>query len=167
VIVQDIGAVQLIKSIAPNLKIHGSTQMSITSTEGARFAQELGVERVVLGRELSLREISAVREGFGHEIEVFVHGALCVSYSGQCFSSEAWGGRSANRGQCAQACRLPYQMILNGEPQDLGDIKYLLSPQDLMAVEVVPDLIAAGVTCFKIEGRLKGPEYVALTTQVA
>jgi putative protease len=166
VIVQDTGAVQLIRAIAPNLKIHGSTQMSITSTEGARFAQELGVARVVLGRELSLREIAEVRKGFGHEIEVFVHGALCVSYSGQCFSSEAWGGRSANRGQCAQACRLPYQMVLNGEEQDLGDIKYLLSPQDLMAVELVPDLIKAGVTCFKIEGRLKGPEYVALTTQV-
>jgi putative protease len=166
VIVQDVGAVELIKAIAPNLKIHGSTQMSITSTEGARFAQNQGVSRVVLGRELSLREISAVRQGFGHEIEVFVHGALCVSYSGQCFSSEAWGGRSANRGQCAQACRLPYNLVLNGEEQDMGDIKYLLSPQDLMAVELVPALIAAGVTCFKIEGRLKGPEYVALTTQV-
>ena len=166
VIVQDVGAVQLIKAIAPNLRIHGSTQMSITSTEGARFAQHQGVSRVVLGRELSLREIAAVRQGFGNEIEVFVHGALCVSYSGQCFSSEAWGGRSANRGQCAQACRLPYGLILNGEEQPLGDVKYLLSPQDLMAVELVPELMAAGVTCFKIEGRLKGPEYVALTTQV-
>ena len=166
VIVQDIGAVHLIKAIAPNLRIHGSTQMSITSTEGARFAQALGVSRVVLGRELSVREITAVREGFGHEIEVFVHGALCVSYSGQCFSSEAWGGRSANRGQCAQACWLPYKLVLNGEEREMDDIKYLLSPQDLMAVELVPDLIAAGVTCFKIEGRLKGPEYVALTTQV-
>ena len=108
VIVQDVGAVAVIRRLAPNLRVHGSTQMSITSAEGARFAERLGVERVVLGRELSLKEIAQVRRDFGREVEVFVHGALCVSYSGQCLSSEAWGGRSANRGQCAQACRLPY-----------------------------------------------------------
>ncbi|KAJ1493574.1 peptidase family U32-domain-containing protein [Baffinella frigidus] len=125
-----------------------------------------GVERVVLGRELSIKEIGQVRRDFGKEVEVFVHGALCVSYSGQCLSSEAWGGRSANRGQCAQACRLPYGLKVGGELREMGDEKYLLSPQDLMAVERVSELIEAGVSCFKIEGRLKGPEYVAVTTKV-
>ena len=109
-----------------------------------------------MGGELSIREIAAVRRGTTAEVEAFVHGALCVSYSGQCFSSEAWGGRSANRGQCAQACRLPYGLVVDGEVRDMGDVKYLLSPQDLMAVELVPQLIDAGVSCFKIEGRLKG-----------
>ena len=121
---------------------------------------------MVVGRELSIRDIAAVREGTTAEVEAFVHGALCVSYSGQCFSSEAWGGRSANRGQCAQACRLPYGLVVDGTMKDMGDVKYLLSPQDLMAVELVPQLIDAGVGCFKIEGRLKGPEYVGLTTSV-
>ena len=166
VIVQDIGLVSLVRRVAPNLSIHGSTQMSVTSPEGAEFARELGCSRVVVGRELSTRDISTFYEATDVEIEVFVHGALCVSYSGQCFSSEAWGGRSANRGQCAQACRLPYGLVVNGHIKDMGDVKYLLSPQDLMAVEMVPELINAGVACFKIEGRLKGPEYVALTTSM-
>mmetsp|Transcript_51493 Transcript_51493/g.164674 ORF Transcript_51493/g.164674 Transcript_51493/m.164674 type:complete len:1020 (+) Transcript_51493:230-3289(+) len=166
VIVQDVGVVELFRRVAPGLPVHGSTQMTITSAEGAEFARQLGVERVVVGRELSVREISKVREGTSAEVEAFVHGAMCVSYSGQCFSSEAWGGRSANRGQCAQACRMPYGLLVDGALRDLGDIKYLLSPQDLMAVERVPELVRAGVSCFKIEGRLKGPEYVALTTQV-
>ena len=166
VIVQDVGLVELVRRVAPNLAIHGSTQMSITSPEGAEFARELGCKRVVVGRELSVREIAAVRNGTEAEVEAFVHGALCVSYSGQCFSSEAWGGRSANRGQCAQACRLPYGLVVDGDVRDMGDVKYLLSPQDLMAVEMVPSLVEAGVSCFKIEGRLKGPEYVALTTSV-
>ena len=156
----------MIRNTAPGLAIHGSTQMSITSPEGAEFARELGCKRVVVGRELSVREIAAVRQGTEAEVEAFVHGALCVSYSGQCFSSEAWGGRSANRGQCAQACRLPYGLVVDGQLREMGDVKYLLSPQDLMAVEMVPSLIEAGVGCFKIEGRLKGPEYVALTVSV-
>lgn len=101
-IVQDVGVVRLARRVAPNLRIHGSTQMSITSGEGAEFARELGCDRVVLGRELTVHEIARTAEATSAEIEVFVHGALCVSYSGQCFSSEAWGGRSANRGQCAQ-----------------------------------------------------------------
>ena len=165
VIVQDVGVARVVRETAPNLPIHGSTQMSVTSGEGARFARGLGCKRVVVGRELSLEEIAAVRDECEDiEIEAFVHGALCVSYSGQCFSSEAWGGRSANRGQCAQACRLPYGFVVDGEIRDMGDVKYLLSPQDLMAVELVPELIDAGVGCFKIEGRLKGPEYVAATT---
>ncbi|EFJ50364.1 hypothetical protein VOLCADRAFT_116887 [Volvox carteri f. nagariensis] len=166
VIVQDWGVVELMRRVAPCLPVHGSTQMSVTSAEGAAWVSELGVERVVVARELSVREIAKVHDGVpGTEVEAFVHGALCVSYSGQCFSSEAWGGRSANRGQCAQACRLPYGLLVDGVLRELGDIQYLLSPQDLMAVEQVPDLISAGVSCFKIEGRLKGPEYVALTTQ--
>lgn len=165
VIVQDVGVARVVRETAPNLPIHGSTQMSVTSGEGARFARGLGCKRVVVGRELSLEEIAAVRDECEDiEIEAFVHGALCVSYSGQCFSSEAWGGRSANRGQCAQACRLPYGFVVDGEIRDMGDVKYLLSPQDLMAVELVPELIDAGVGCFKIEGRLKGPEYVSATT---
>ncbi|GLI60382.1 hypothetical protein VaNZ11_002388 [Volvox africanus] len=167
VIVQDWGVVELMRQVAPGLPVHGSTQMSVTSAEGAAWVSELGVERVVVARELSVREISKICDGVrGAEVEAFVHGALCVSYSGQCFSSEAWGGRSANRGQCAQACRLPYGLLVDGVLRELGDVKYLLSPQDLMAVEQVPELILAGVSCFKIEGRLKGPEYVALTTQV-
>jgi len=165
VIVQDVGVARVVREVAPNLPIHGSTQMSVTSGEGARFAKGLGCKRVVVGRELSVDDIAAVRDECEDvEIEAFVHGALCVSYSGQCFSSEAWGGRSANRGQCAQACRMPYGLVVDGDVRDLGDVKYLLSPQDLMAVELVPELIDAGVGCFKIEGRLKGPEYVAIAT---
>ncbi|KAF8065609.1 LHT2 [Scenedesmus sp. PABB004] len=163
-IVQDVGAVALIRRVAPHLPIHGSTQMSITSAEGAQFAASLGVTRVVVGRELSVREIAAVSRGTSTEVEAFCHGAMCVSYSGQCFSSEAWGGRSANRGQCAQACRMPYALIVDGEVKDLSDMAYLLSPQDQMALGHLPAMIAAGVGCFKIEGRLKGPEYVAATT---
>ena len=166
VIVQDVGVTRLIRKTAPNLPIHGSTQMSVTSAEGARFARELGCKRVVVGRELSVTDIAAVKASCPDvEVEAFVHGALCVSYSGQCFSSEAWGGRSANRGQCAQACRMPYGLVVDGELREMGDVKYLLSPQDLMAVELVPELIESGVGCFKIEGRLKGPEYVAIATQ--
>jgi U32 family peptidase len=165
VIVQDIGVIQLIREVAPDLEIHGSTQMTITSAEGAELARRWGVKRVVLARELSLKEIAQICAQTSQEIEVFVHGALCVSYSGQCFSSEAWGGRSANRGACAQACRLPYDLLCDGKVTDLGPYQYLLSPQDLMAVHQIPELVAVGVDCFKIEGRLKGPEYVALTTQ--
>ena len=163
-IVQDLGVAALARRVAPDLPLHGSTQMTVTSAESARLVARLGLERVVLGRELSVREIQEVVKGTQLEVEVFVHGALCVSYSGQCFSSEAWGGRSANRGQCAQACRLPYDMLVDGEERDLGELKYLLSPQDLSGIQHVPALIDAGVACFKIEGRLKGPEYVAATT---
>lgn len=165
VIVQDVGIAALAARVAPALRVHASTQMSVTSPEGAQFAAQLGARRVVVGRELSVPEVAAVVErGGGAEVEAFVHGALCVSYSGQCFSSEAWGGRSANRGQCAQACRLPYGLIVDGKLCDLHDVRYLLSPQDLAALDLVPELLAAGVSSLKIEGRLKGPEYVALTT---
>ncbi|HXA50177.1 MAG TPA: peptidase U32 family protein, partial [Candidatus Acidoferrum sp.] len=128
IIVQDIGIVGMARRIAPDLEIHGSTQMSVTSAEGVRLAQSFGVHRVTLARELSLAEVRAIRQATDCELEIFVHGALCVAYSGQCFSSEAWGGRSANRGQCAQACRLPYEMIVDGKLEPLGDARYLLSP---------------------------------------
>jgi len=164
IIVQDIAIVQLAKQIAPALAVHGSTQMSITSAEGVALAQRLGASRVVLARELSLSEIRTIRAQTDCELEMFVHGALCVSYSGQCFSSEAWGGRSANRGQCAQACRLPYTLIVDEVVKPLGDARYLLSPGDLYALEQMPEIVALGVSALKIEGRYKDANYVALTT---
>lgn len=163
-IVQDVGIAKLAKQIAPNLNLHGSTQMSITSAQGADLAASLGCSRVVLGRELSTTDIRKIASQTDVELEVFVHGALCVSYSGQCFSSEAWGGRSANRGKCAQACRLSYDLIVDGEKKDLGDLRYLLSPGDLYAIEQIPELIDIGVHCLKIEGRYKDENYVAVTT---
>jgi U32 family peptidase len=163
-IVQDVGMAQLAHQIAPHVDIHGSTQMSITSAEGVALAQRFGVSRVVLARELSLKEIQAIREQTDCELEIFVHGALCVSYSGQCFSSEAWGGRSANRGQCAQACRLPYELIVDDQLKPLGDARYLLSPGDLYTLHQIPDIINLGISTLKIEGRYKDENYVALTT---
>src|SRR5471032_3355099 len=145
IIVQDVGIVKLAKAVAPDLEIHGSTQMSVTSADGVRLAQKFGVSRVTLGRELSLDEVRAIISQTGCELEIFVHGALCVAYSGQCFSSEAWGGRSANRGQCAQACRLPYEMIVDGQLLPLGDARYLLSPGDLFALEQIPEIVRIGV----------------------
>ena len=164
-IVQDVGLVRLAREIVPELPIHASTQMTVTSPEGAEFARELGVERVVLARELSLRELEKF-EPARVPVEVFVHGALCVAYSGQCLTSESLGQRSANRGECAQACRMPYELIVDGALRDLGDRRYLLSPQDLAAVNEIPALVERGVISFKIEGRLKSPEYVAAVCQV-
>lgn len=164
IIVQDIGAARLAREVVPDLALHASTQMSVTSAQGAELARRFGATRVVLGRELSLKDIARIRAATTLELETFVHGALCVSYSGQCFSSEAWGGRSANRGQCAQACRLPYDLFVDGERRELGDARYLLSPGDLYALRQIPELVRVGVDCFKIEGRYKSPEFVALTT---
>ena len=141
VLVQDVGVAGLVRSVAPGLDLHGSTQMSITSAEGAELARELGCSRVVLGRELSLKDVRQIAAQTDVELETFVHGALCVSYSGQCFSSEAWGGRSANRGQCAQACRLAYDLIVDGQKKELGEYRYLLSPGDLYALEQIPCLL--------------------------
>ncbi|MBV9791669.1 MAG: U32 family peptidase [Chloroflexi bacterium] len=165
IIVQDVAVSQLAQRIAPALDVHGSTQMSITSAEGVRLAQRLGARRVVLARELSLDDVREIRAHTDCELEIFVHGALCVSYSGQCFSSEAWGGRSANRGQCAQACRLPYEMIVDDQPQPLADARYLLSPGDLYTVQQIPEIVQIGISTLKIEGRYKDARYVALTTQ--
>jgi putative protease len=165
-IVQDVGLASLAREVVPDFRIHASTQMTLTSPEGLVFARRLGIERAVLARELSLRELAKFRAAEAVPLEVFVHGALCVAYSGQCLTSEALGQRSANRGECAQACRLPYDLVVDGLTRDLGDRRYLLSPQDLAAVEEIPDLIRLGVMSFKIEGRLKTPEYVASVTQV-
>lgn len=164
VILQDVGLADAAALLAPGLRVHASTQMTLTSPQGLAFAQRLGVRRAVLARETSLREM----EKFAPlvETEVFVHGALCVAYSGQCLTSEALGQRSANRGECAQACRLPYGLLVDGHLHELGSRRYLLSPQDLAAAEEVPALLRLGVQAFKIEGRLKSPEYVAAVTAV-
>ncbi|MDZ8184400.1 MAG: U32 family peptidase [Nostoc sp. ChiSLP02] len=171
VIVQDVGICRLIRHLSPDFSIHASTQMTITSAAGVEFAKSLGCQLVVLARECSLKEINKIQQQIAQQqtslpLEVFVHGALCVAYSGQCLTSEALGGRSANRGECAQACRMPYDLIADGEFVDLGDRKYLLSPQDLAGLDVLPDLVKSGVTSLKIEGRLKAPEYVANVTRV-
>ncbi len=184
-IVQDVGICRLIRELSPNFPIHGSTQMTVTSAAGVEFARDLGCNLVVLARECSIAEIEKIH-GCSREnatnysadvsppltsaatlpLEVFVHGALCVAYSGQCLTSESLGGRSANRGECAQACRMPYELISDGKQVSLGDKRYLLSPQDLSGLEVLPELVRAGVSSLKIEGRLKQPEYVANITRV-
>ncbi len=167
-IVQDLGLAALARELVPDFRLHASTQMTLTSPEGIAFARRVGISRAVLARELSLRDLAKFRSGAESSLplEVFVHGALCVAYSGQCLTSEALGQRSANRGECAQACRLPYELVVDGLKRDLGDRRYLLSPQDLAAVEEIPELMRLGVVSFKIEGRLKTPEYVAAVTQV-
>jgi collagenase-like PrtC family protease len=156
VIVQDLGAAKLVQEIAPEMELHASTQMTITSPEGLAFVDGfLDLDRAVLAREMSVEEITRVRKKGEVPLEVFVHGALCVAYSGQCLTSESLGQRSANRGECAQACRMPYELVVDGETVPMGEVRYLLSPQDLAAVDVIPDLVKAGVTSYKIEGRLK------------
>ena len=166
-IVQDVGICRLIRLLSPDFPIHASTQMTVTSAAGVKFARELGCNLVVLARECSLKEIEAIQTArLELPLEVFVHGALCVAYSGQCLTSEALGGRSANRGECAQACRMPYELISDGKQVPLGDRRYLLSPQDLSGIDVLPELVNVGVTSLKIEGRLKSPEYVANITRV-
>jgi putative protease len=164
VIVQDVGICGLIRELSPNFPIHASTQMTVTSAAGIDFARELGCNLVVLARECSIAEIEKINSAL--PLEVFVHGALCVAYSGQCLTSESLGGRSANRGECAQACRMPYDLISDGKPVPLGDKRYLLSPQDLAGLEVLLDLVRASVASLKIEGRLKSPEYVASITRI-
>ncbi len=170
-IVQDIGICRMIRALSPDFPIHCSTQMTITSAAGVDFARDLGAQLVVLARENSIAEIEKMRAAQAAQpvampLEVFVHGALCVAYSGQCLTSESLGGRSANRGECAQACRLPYDLISDGQKVDLGDRRYLLSPQDLAGLDVLPELVRVGVSSLKIEGRLKSPEYVASITRV-
>jgi putative protease len=174
-IVQDVGICRLIRQLSPDFPIHASTQMTVTSAAGVEFARELGCHLVVLARECSIKEIekinavdnsSLVTHHSPLPLEVFVHGALCVAYSGQCLTSESLGGRSANRGECAQACRMPYDLISDGKQVSLGDKRYLLSPQDLAGLEVLPELVRAGIASLKIEGRLKAPEYVASITKV-
>ena len=168
IIVQDLGVIRLARQIVPDLPLHASTQMTVTNSEGVKLAAEAGMERVVLARELSLEEINTICHGTDTEIEVFIHGALCVCYSGQCLMSSLIGGRSGNRGRCAQPCRLPYKLV-NEAGEDLLSGKdagqYLLSPKDLNTLDILPQLIEAGVTSYKIEGRMKRPEYVAVVIE--
>jgi putative protease len=164
-IVQDPAVCLVARDLSDALELHASTQMTVSSAEGARFAAGLGVTRVVLPRELTTEQVRRVKAGTDLELEVFVHGALCVSWSGQCLTSEAWGGRSANRGQCAQSCRLPYDLLVDGERRPLGEARYLLSPRDLAAHGSVPELVEIGVHTLKIEGRLKGAAYVVTAVE--
>src|SRR3569833_2232859 len=175
-IVQDVGIARLIRSLSPDFPIHASTQMTVTSAAGVEFARELRCNLVVLARECSIKEIEKIGQGLRIEgrgedrasfpLEVIVHGALCVAYSGQCLTSESLGGRSANRGECAQACRMPYDLFSDVKQVPLGDKRYLLSPQDLAGLDVLPELVRSGVASLKIEGRLKAPEYVANITRI-
>ncbi len=163
IIVQDLGlAINLIKSF-PDLEIHASTQMTTSNLEGVKKLQDLGFKRVVLSRECSISEIEHICKNSSIEIEVFTHGALCISYSGQCLFSSMVGGRSGNRGMCAQPCRLPYSLFSNNKEIDKG---FLLSPRDLCSLENLPKLISAGVSSLKIEGRMKSPTYVATVTKI-
>lgn len=165
IIVQDMGVINLARKLVPQLPLHASTQMTVTSLAGVRLCADNGMERAVLARELSIKDIKTICQSTDTEIEVFIHGALCVCYSGQCLMSSLIGGRSGNRGRCAQPCRLPYKLTdKNGSDMlqgtDAG--QYLLSPKDLNTLEILPQLIEAGVTSYKIEGRMKRPEYVAV-----
>ena len=164
-IVQDLGLARLIRALAPSQAVHASTQMTVSCAEAIALTAELGIERYVLAREVSISEMARIRARTDKELEVFVHGALCVAYSGQCLTSESSGGRSANRGQCAQSCRLPFDLIVDGRQKPLGDKRYLLSPQDLCGLGDVARLVETGIDAFKIEGRLKSPEYVAATVR--
>lgn len=163
IIVQDLGLAKMLIKSFPDLAIHASTQMSVHNLQGVLELQELGFKRVVLSRELSIGEIEYICRNSNVEIECFIHGALCISYSGQCLFSSMIGGRSGNRGKCAQPCRLPYKLLENNS---VIDSSYLLSTRDICGLDFIPDMINAGVTCLKIEGRMKKPEYVATVTRI-
>lgn len=163
-IVQDIGLASRLRKTLPQARVHASTQMNTLDLDGLAAAARLGAKRVTLGRELNLCEIGILAQAAGEmgmEVEAFAHGALCICYSGQCFMSSMIGGRSANRGLCAQACRLPYQLVdcSTGKSADVAG-EHLLSPKDLSSAPLLPELVAAGVSSLKIEGRMKSPEYV-------
>lgn len=166
VIVQDIGLMRLIRSMCPSLPIHASTQTTQTHPDGIAFLKALGVSRVILARELSLSQIEAIARATDVELEVFVHGAICISFSGQCLASEVLWGRSANRGLCAQACRLSYELTIDGQTLAQSERRYPLSPRDLAAADLVDRLVALGVAGLKIEGRLKSAAYVAAAARV-
>ena len=163
IIVQDLGLAIALMRAFPDLPIHGSTQITVHNLNGALELQKLGFKRVVLARELSVNEIAYICKNTDIEIETFIHGALCISYSGQCLFSSMLGGRSGNRGKCAGPCRLPFELLENNKTINSG---YLLSTRDLCGLEFIPDLIQAGVKSFKIEGRMKSPEYVATVTRI-
>lgn len=164
VLVQDLGAARIVRETVPELPMHASTQMTVHNLDGVRALEALGFSRVVLSREVTLEAVRHICAHAQAEIEVFVHGALCVCYSGQCLMSSMIGGRSGNRGRCAQPCRLPYTLVDEKDNDLLGDSagKYLLSPRDMNTINLLPELLAAGVTSLKIEGRMKRPEYVAV-----
>lgn len=166
VIVQDVGVMTFIHRHFPKLPIHASTQTTIMMAEGADLLKDVGVTRLVAARELSFREIKNISDKTNMEIEAFVHGALCYCYSGQCLMSSMIGGRSGNRGRCAQPCRMPYRFFSEGRQISAKDEAYLLSPKDINTVALIPDLIEAGVSSFKIEGRMKSPEYAAYVTSI-
>lgn len=163
IIVQDLGLARKLIKLFPNLPIHASTQMTVHNLNGALELQDLGFKRIVLARELSLDEIEYICKNTKIEIECFIHGALCISYSGQCLFSSIIGGRSGNRGKCAGPCRLPYELLENDKTIDSG---YLLSTRDLCGLDYIPNLVKMGVKCLKIEGRMKSPEYVATVTNI-
>ena len=158
---QDIGLVRLLRRHFPDLRLHASTQMTITNLPGIRQCEEMGISRVVLARELTLKEIEALGGSSHTELEVFIHGALCVSYSGQCLMSSFIGGRSGNRGRCAQPCRLPWSV--RRKDGSWSEESYLLSPKDLMGLTLLPDLKNAGVASLKIEGRMKSLNVAVVT----
>ena len=163
VLVQDLGVARIARAIVPDLPLHASTQMTVNNLAGVLALQELGFTRVVLAREVTLKDIRHICRNCNVEIEVFAHGALCVCYSGQCLMSSMIGGRSGNRGRCAQPCRLPYTLVDKNGQNVLTDAgQYLLSPRDMNTIELIPDLIEAGVVSLKLEGRMKKPEYVAV-----
>ena len=164
IIVQDIGLANLLINSFPNIAIHASTQLTAHNLDGVLSLQDMGFRRVVLSRELTLEEIEYITKNSNVEIETFIHGALCISYSGQCLFSSMVGGRSGNRGKCAQPCRLPFSLI--DEKSSKLDSGYLLSTRDLCGLDFIPNLINAGVTSLKIEGRMKSPEYVATVTRI-
>lgn len=166
VIVQDLGVMRFIKRHFPGLPIHASTQMTITGPESAKLLKEAGASRVVTARELSLKEIRQIYDTTHMEIESFVHGALCYCYSGQCLMSSMIGGRSGNRGRCAQPCRLPYQVYREGKRKNDEKTSYVLSPKDMCTVRILPEILEAGVHSLKIEGRMKKPEYTAGVVEI-
>lgn len=163
IIIQDLGLAKFLHTNYPEITLHASTQMTVHNLEGVKQLEAFGFKRVVLSRELSISEIEYIRKNTNVELEVFIHGALCISYSGQCLFSSMVGNRSGNRGMCAQPCRLPYELYSN---QNLLDKGFLLSPRDQSAIDFLPALIKSGIDCFKIEGRLKAPEYVATVTKI-
>lgn len=161
VIVQDMGVFTFLRREFPDLPIHASTQMTITGPDGAKLLKDLGASRIVTARELSLQEIAGIHKQVDIEIESFVHGALCYCYSGQCLYSSLIGGRSGNRGRCAQPCRLPYDLYQKGNRLNYGADKFLMSPKDMCTLDLIPELVESGVYSFKIEGRMKKPAYTA------
>jgi len=176
VIVQDFGIIKWLKENFPAMPIHASTQMNVTHTYGAEFLRKNGITRIIPARELSLAELKQIRKDVDIELETFIHGAMCYSYSGRCLFSSVFGGRSGNRGRCAQPCRLPYARDGVRHPENHSNFPYAkktaaktfypFSLKDMCTIDILPDLIEAGISTFKIEGRMKRPEYTAGVTSI-